>query len=30
LIRRRPDAAGRERWWLEVTGKGDRERLVPK
>jgi integrase/recombinase XerD len=25
----RRDAAGRERWWLEVTGKGDRERLVP-
>ena len=22
-------AAGRDRWWLEVTGKGDRERLVP-
>jgi integrase/recombinase XerD len=25
----RRDAAGRERRWLEVTGKGDRERLVP-
>jgi integrase/recombinase XerD len=25
----RRDAAGRDRWWLEVTGKGDRERLVP-
>jgi integrase/recombinase XerD len=25
----RRDATGRERWWLEVTGKGDRERLVP-
>jgi integrase/recombinase XerD len=25
----RRDAAGRERWWIEVTGKGDRERLVP-
>jgi integrase/recombinase XerD len=25
----RRDAAGRERWWLEVTGKGNRERLVP-
>jgi integrase/recombinase XerD len=23
------DATGRDRWWLEVTGKGDRERLVP-
>jgi integrase/recombinase XerD len=22
-------AAGRDRWWLEVTGKGDRERLMP-
>jgi integrase/recombinase XerD len=25
----RRDAAGHDRWWLEVTGKGDRERLVP-
>ncbi|MGF7135775.1 integrase/recombinase XerD [Paraburkholderia sp. EB58] len=25
----RRDAAGRDRWWLEATGKGDRERLVP-
>lgn len=25
----RRDAGGQERWWLEVTGKGDRERLVP-
>jgi site-specific recombinase XerD len=25
----RRDAAGRDRWWLEVIGKGDRERLVP-
>jgi integrase/recombinase XerD len=25
----RRDAAGRNRWWLEVTGKGDRERPVP-
>jgi len=25
----RRDSAGRDRWWLEVTGKGDRERLVP-
>jgi integrase/recombinase XerD len=25
----RRDGAGRDRWWLEVTGKGDRERLVP-
>jgi integrase/recombinase XerD len=25
----RRDAAGRDRWWLEVTGKGDRQRLVP-
>ncbi|MBN3808516.1 tyrosine-type recombinase/integrase [Paraburkholderia sp. Ac-20347] len=25
----RRDADGHERWWLEVTGKGDRERLVP-
>jgi integrase/recombinase XerD len=25
----RRDAAGRDRWWLEVTGKSDRERLVP-
>jgi integrase/recombinase XerD len=25
----RRDTAGRDRWWLEVTGKGDRERLVP-
>ena len=26
---RRHGADGRERWWLEVTGKGDRTRLVP-
>ncbi|MGF6935251.1 integrase/recombinase XerD [Paraburkholderia sp. UCT70] len=25
----RRDAAGRDRWWLAVTGKGGRERLVP-
>ncbi|MGF6604704.1 integrase/recombinase XerD [Paraburkholderia sp. GAS448] len=25
----RRDAGGHERWWLEVLGKGDRERLVP-
>ncbi|MBB5409182.1 site-specific recombinase XerD [Paraburkholderia sp. HC6.4b] len=25
----RRDATGHERWWLEVTGKGGRERLVP-
>jgi len=25
----RRDAAGRDRWWLDVTGKGDRERLIP-
>jgi len=25
----RRDADGHERWWLEVTGKGDKERLVP-
>ncbi|MGF6648547.1 tyrosine-type recombinase/integrase [Paraburkholderia sp. GAS82] len=25
----RRDAAGCDRWWLEVAGKGDRERLVP-
>jgi integrase/recombinase XerD len=25
----RRDAEGHERWWLEVTGKGDKERLVP-
>lgn len=25
----RRDADGYERWWLEVTGKGDRDRLVP-
>jgi integrase/recombinase XerD len=25
----RRDRAGRDRWWLEVTGKGSRERLVP-
>jgi len=25
----RRDASGHERWWLEVTGKGDRDRLVP-
>ncbi|WP_120291969.1 tyrosine-type recombinase/integrase [Paraburkholderia sp. BL23I1N1] len=25
----RRDADGHERWWLEVLGKGDRERLVP-
>lgn len=27
FARRSPD--GRERWWLEVTGKGDKPRLVP-
>lgn len=25
----RHDADGHKRWWLEITGKGDRERLVP-
>ncbi|RQS64364.1 integrase [Burkholderia sp. Bp8963] len=25
----RRDAEGRERWWLDVTGKGGRQRLVP-
>jgi site-specific recombinase XerD len=25
----RRDADGHERWWLEVLGKGDKERLVP-
>ncbi|AIO36481.1 tyrosine-type recombinase/integrase [Burkholderia pseudomultivorans] len=25
----RRDATGRERWWLDVTGKGGRQRLVP-
>jgi site-specific recombinase XerD len=25
----RRDAHGQERWWLEVLGKGDKERLVP-
>ena len=25
----RRDSAGRDRWWIEVTGKGDHERLVP-
>ncbi|WP_028215526.1 tyrosine-type recombinase/integrase [Paraburkholderia mimosarum] len=25
----RRDSDGHERWWLEVTGKGDRDRLVP-
>lgn len=25
----RPDASGAQRWWLEVTGKGDKTRLVP-
>ncbi|MFP3564571.1 tyrosine-type recombinase/integrase [Paraburkholderia sp. SIMBA_030] len=25
----RRDANGEDRWWLEVLGKGDRERLVP-
>lgn len=25
----RRDTDGHERWWLEVLGKGDRERLVP-
>ncbi len=26
---RRLDGDGKERWWLEITGKGDRMRLVP-
>jgi site-specific recombinase XerD len=26
---RRGDESGQDRWWLEVLGKGDRERLVP-
>ncbi len=25
----RRDADGHERWWLEITGKGEKERLVP-
>ncbi|MGZ2747471.1 tyrosine-type recombinase/integrase [Burkholderia stagnalis] len=25
----RRDAHGHDRWWLDVTGKGDRQRLVP-
>lgn len=25
----RRDAEGQERWWLEITGKGDKTRLVP-
>lgn len=25
----RRDAKGKERWWLEVTGKGDKPRLIP-
>ncbi|KWR77791.1 hypothetical protein RM96_31280 [Cupriavidus sp. IDO] len=25
----RRDAQGTERWWLEVTGKGNKTRLVP-
>ncbi|KVP53363.1 integrase [Burkholderia ubonensis] len=25
----RRDAEGRDRWWLDVTGKGDKQRLVP-
>lgn len=25
----RRDAEGEERWWLEITGKGDKTRLVP-
>ncbi|ENH6338203.1 tyrosine-type recombinase/integrase [Burkholderia vietnamiensis] len=25
----RRDAGGHERWWLEITGKGDKARLVP-
>jgi site-specific recombinase XerD len=25
----RRDSKGKERWWLEVTGKGDKTRLVP-
>ncbi|MGF6298103.1 site-specific recombinase XerD [Paraburkholderia sp. WC7.3d] len=26
---RRPDDSGKDRWWLEVMGKGGKERLVP-
>ncbi|MFB9127605.1 tyrosine-type recombinase/integrase [Paraburkholderia dipogonis] len=26
---RRADDSGKDRWWLEVTGKGGKERLVP-
>src|ERR1700722_13324116 len=26
---RRRDRAGRDRWWLAITGKGDKERLLP-
>jgi site-specific recombinase XerD len=26
---RRGDESGQDRWWLEVLGKGERERLVP-
>ena len=25
----RRDSEGEDRWWLEITGKGDKERLVP-
>lgn len=25
----RRDRAGEERWWLEVTGKGDKNRIIP-
>lgn len=25
----RRDSAGRERWWLEVTGKGNKTRIIP-
>uniref|UniRef100_A0A1I9YQX3 Uncharacterized protein n=1 Tax=Paraburkholderia sprentiae WSM5005 TaxID=754502 RepID=A0A1I9YQX3_9BURK len=26
---RRGDENGKDRWWLEVIGKGNKERLVP-
>ena len=26
---RRRDREGQDRWWLAITGKGDKERLLP-
>ncbi len=28
-IFKRRDRDGQERWWLAITGKGDKERLLP-